>query len=382
MLRSVLAILSTLVILAGCTDAAVLAPDAGSPLLAKGGVKGPPGGGEDPEPGNYTLTDLGPGWAAGVSDAGIVVGTSDLGPTLWTPGPKVEPVPMGGFGAEGWVNGINSTGTWAIGGLWNDLTGQQATRWKLDDEDVLPGVTLPPLAGYDEASASGVNNEGQVVGSSWITDESLSQQATLWGVDQTSRVLPGLPGSTGSLAWGMNDSGHIVGKSLIASTGPRPLLTRAVLWIVDGGTITTIDLTDGGLTDDTGDNQATHVGEVHSGEIEITGTSFLGGERMGTIWTVNAATGARVAVLRPIPVGGTPSAINGQGEVLLTGPPRIWDRIAETTEELPALSKCGGRWARGLNEGGTVVGESRIKVKGKAQVQCATRHAVIWTKKP
>ena len=78
--------------------------------------------------------------------------------------------------------------------------------------------------------------------------------------------------------------------------------------------------------------------------------------------------------MRPIPVGNTPGAFNSQGEVLVTSPARVWDRIDGTEEELPTLSGNCSTSASNLNEAGTVVGQSRIKVKG----QC-TGHAVIWT---
>lgn len=97
---------------------------------------------------------------------------------------------------------------------------------------------LGDLRGGDFGRAYGINDAGQVVGSSGAATGS---RAFLWegGTMTDLGDLPG--GGDVSRAYGINEAGQVVGNSQVASTGPC-----AFLW--DSGTMTDLNtLIDPGL---------------------------------------------------------------------------------------------------------------------------------------
>lgn len=90
-------------------------------------------------------------------------------------------------------------------------------------------IELPTLGG-NNAAAVAINNRGQVVGASetgTATDCVPHYEAVLWGpkLDQIHR-LPPLPADTEAVPTGINDSGQVVGTSANCTSGP----VEAVLW--------------------------------------------------------------------------------------------------------------------------------------------------------
>ena len=78
------------------------------------------------------------------------------------------------------------------------------------------------MSGHAGSGATGINNHGQIVGSSW--QKVGSTRATRWE-QGTITNLGALPGDPESVALGINDAGQIVGWS-----GEFEFGTRAVLW--------------------------------------------------------------------------------------------------------------------------------------------------------
>jgi len=112
-------------------------------------------------------------------------------------------------------------------------------------------AALPTLPGGHNASAFGLNDQGQVVGFSEkgtpdptcvmaTPYQKLRFEAVVWETDGEIRKLRPLPGDTVSVAVGINDNGQAVGwsglcsntTSYVASTGP--FAPHAVLWDSDG----------------------------------------------------------------------------------------------------------------------------------------------------
>ena len=359
-----------------------------APQFAKKEGKGKPKPPPDPSS-TYTVVDLGPGSGSDISEGGDVVGGLDNEATLWTVGGGPEA--LGKFGeSRSWAGAINRGGTRAVGDA--NVGGQrQAVLWKLKEPGMLGTVLYGPYGTYG-GYASGVNDSGQAVGQSY-NGSSLFGKAVLWEADGNAVELPielltVLEGGevliregAGGWAIGINNSGHIVGKIFF----DYPLRFRAVLWIVtydangfvtygadEKAVIDVIDLTED--SDESGDNHAAAVTEVSNGAIQIAGYSALGGERFSTIWTVNPANPAGFTVDRTIGYVGSPNAMNNNGEVAVSQA-KVWDVAARSVEALPTLSNSCRAAARGINDVGTVVGQSQIKVKGRC-----TDHTVIWTK--
>jgi probable HAF family extracellular repeat protein len=98
---------------------------------------------------------------------------------------------------------------------------------------------LPTLGG-DNGFATGANNHRQVVGwaentvedSSCVLPQKLQFHATLWGPDLDQvRELPPLPGDSTSAATGINDEGQVIGISGACGTAVGGVSARhAVMW--------------------------------------------------------------------------------------------------------------------------------------------------------
>jgi probable HAF family extracellular repeat protein len=165
----------------------------------------------------YTLTDLGKGLASDINSSGQVAGTdyysSPVGAILWT---GTTPAILGSLlgGAFSGVSGLNDTGQ-VIGT--SSLTGgemRHATIWN--------GTAVTDLGtlGGSSSSAIGINNSGQVVGWSHTSGD-LSVHATVWS-GATLTDLGTLAGGMYSEARDINSSGEIVG---VSSSGVRNLAT-------------------------------------------------------------------------------------------------------------------------------------------------------------
>lgn len=276
-----------------------------------------------------TARDLGtlPGYtsseALGINAAGQVVGTSSdmesqSRPFLWDDGVMTSLGTLGG--SRGTAHGISNTGL--IVGESEDATHtMHAFVWENGAmTDLGPGVAFaindqgqavgcgyptspaPPChavlwraggmtdlgtLGGHSGSAYGINNAGQVVGSSLAPDGFM--HAFLWQ-DGTMTDLGGLPGYQFSVAWDINDRGQVVGSSY-GDDGT----THAVLW------------ENGGVRDlgNLGGRAATAFGINGAGQ--VVGISFSADGRMRPfMWQ----DGVMTVLPAPGDTGGAASDIN------------------------------------------------------------------------
>ena len=213
---------------------------------------------------SVTVRDLGtlPGYtsseALGINAAGQVVGTSSdmqsqSRPFLWDDGVMTNLGTLGG--SRGTAHGISDTGLivgesedsthtmhaflWENGAMTDLGTG---VAFAVNDQGQAVGCGYPTspappchavlwqagrvtdlgTLGGRSGSAYGINNVGQVIGSSFAPDGFM--HAFLWQ-DGTMTDLGGLPGYQFSVAWDINDVGQVVGSS-----DGQDGTTHAVLW--------------------------------------------------------------------------------------------------------------------------------------------------------
>jgi probable HAF family extracellular repeat protein len=171
----------------------------------------------------YTLTDLGPGAAFGINDAGQVVGVGGTTATIWN---GTTPTPLGILpGQAGSVaNAINNAGQ-VVGLSYNSGGTQQAVIWN----GTIP-TALGTLPGGTGSYATAINRNGLVAG---VTQTAVVNTtiATKWnGTTPTALgtlVATCNGGGCVNEAHGINDAGQVVGISQIQT---------AVIW---NGTIPT-----------------------------------------------------------------------------------------------------------------------------------------------
>jgi len=123
---------------------------------------------------------------------------------------------LGGYYSAG--TDISADGSKICGYAANPLAEMRAFR-------LVSGVAteLPPLAGYSESQAWGINDAGQVVGASVLGN---SQRATLWNA--TTPIDLGAPeGALGSVAVQIGETGAIAGYSIVTGPSYRALTFAA-----------------------------------------------------------------------------------------------------------------------------------------------------------
>jgi probable HAF family extracellular repeat protein len=159
----------------------------------------------------------------GLNDSGEIIGYVPSGGTylaaVWQSGAVTVLAPPNG--ASRWVmTGINTAGDisgYALG------SSQGAVLWQAG------AITTLATLGGSGGSATGLNNEGQVVGDSQTATGLI--EAALWqnGTASNLGALPGAKGATStsalSIAYGINDNGQIVGVSATATS-----INHAFLW--------------------------------------------------------------------------------------------------------------------------------------------------------
>jgi probable HAF family extracellular repeat protein len=240
------------------------------------------------------------------------------------------------------------------------------------------GVLTPlsPLkAGYN-AIPFGLNNRGQVIGfaengtndKTCLTGGTPSQviqfEAVIWEPNGEIRELPRLKGDTVGFAWGINDNGQVVGSSGLCSNTaipPNPNGLHAVLW--ENGSA--IDLGNLGGTS----NVAASIN--NRGEVVGGAQSSIDGTIHGFLWTKQ--TGMQDLGAFPGAIVTAPAccnAINDRGEVVgfsidgttFTFRALIWkDKVPM---DLNTFIPKGSPWylqaALSINESGEIVGYGSI----------------------
>ncbi len=215
---------------------------------------------------HYSVVELGElggtaGSANGINDRGWITGADNLPgdltsmATLWVNG---STIPLGNLG------GPNSAVAWpvksdngVIVGISEtadaDPTGEYFSCWPFFAAGTPTGqickgfrwqngqmTALPPFPGGYSSYATGVNNQGQIVG--WAENgvhdstcdpsfQILQFRAAIWQPDGTMKELPPLPGDSTSAATAINDIGQVVGISGDCGIAVGGVSARhAVLW--------------------------------------------------------------------------------------------------------------------------------------------------------
>jgi hypothetical protein len=213
--------------------------------------------------------------AKDLNDAGVVVGLdgeldSQLGPGLhamrWNPDGSSSELPLVESATDHVAEGINTDGVVVGWALFPPLDHSQAIRWDQQGVHVLPGT---------HGVAYDVNDGGTVVG--YVETPGLLPAK--WSPDGTLTVLPLPQGTTFGFASGINNQGQVVGTAG-SSNGPEQFLS-AVIWAPDGTSIVipnsenaeAVKVNDGGLV----------VGYVEDASLGVTwrpAVVWLHGERV------------------------------------------------------------------------------------------------------
>lgn len=364
---------------------------AGGAWAGKDGKPGKPPGGNGEES-DYKVTDLGTldggkkssSAARDISVNGQVVGWSDDGQqtlaTLWT-------VSVDGYMLDvqslGTLEGQTSSEAYAINQDGTIVAGHAGTIeypvpvcWNLSDSLI---TELDPLNGFPYGVAYDVNNNGEIAGISETFDGELPvYYATLWDDTYNPTELPSLDENGGqSRALGINNDGDVVGMSWVwvDVNGEEHYLFHAVLWWNTGTGYQVCDLHEWDY-DISHHSQAYAITDRENGSVEITGERhlFSGG---ATVWTVDLSTCD--VTTRDLGLPAYAWDINDAGEVVgqdhSTGfaRPVVWSAENEfVVLPLLTLLKKGSGSAEGINAGGQIVGWSK---SGR------TSRAVLWTKK-
>ncbi|MFC3711307.1 PEP-CTERM sorting domain-containing protein [Sphingoaurantiacus capsulatus] len=179
----------------------------------------------------YTLTDIGdlPGGANnsqayGINNLGQVVGSSNgtngqVG-FVWTNGVMTAlPNLPGGNNYNSAARSINDSGQIVGTGVGLGASGQAVNRGVIWQNGVATSMGDLP-GGNDYSLAYGINNSGQVGGTSAATTFTTS---ALWQ-NGSLTDLGDLPGASSSQGFAINSSGHVVGQSVVGGQ------TRATLF--------------------------------------------------------------------------------------------------------------------------------------------------------
>jgi probable HAF family extracellular repeat protein len=245
---------------------------------------------------------------------------------------RVTDIASFGAGSFVGVTGINNHGmvVGAIDGnafVWSDSTGI---------------VYLPPLSGYQNSLAWGVNDAGQVVGQS--ESGGYQWRATLWqaGVPSTDiGVLPSGEFTPSSYACAINSSGQVVGGTTSSQGYDNPFLWTAANGIEGIGGNGSFDSYAAGINDG-----GTAVGARN-------GRAF--------IWT--RSTGVQDIDVTGPAMNCAASDINNSGQVLgyfwssTAGPAFVWQEGLGAFF-LPSLGPQSDVLAEDINDLGEVVGGS------------------------
>jgi probable HAF family extracellular repeat protein len=234
-------------------------------------------------------------------------------------------------GADSFATSVNNNGQ--VAGFSSVAGGyRNATLW---DE------TLSKLPGRDDYSeAWAINDQGQVAGISWSSDNDLTR-ATVWN-GTTSTKLGVLSGVDASHARAINDNGQVAGWSITDGTA------RATVW--NGTTPTNLGTPSGA--------DATYARAINNSG-QIAGWSTTDGNTHATIWNGTTATdlgtltggnaSAALAINEKDQVAGRSTFLAGSFAYHAT----TWDG-----GKITDLGTLGGDYseARAINEAGLVVG--------------------------
>ena len=236
-------------------------------------------------------------------------------------------------------------------------------------------AALPTLPGGNNGQAYWLNDEGQVSGfaengtpdSTCVAPfQVLRFEAVIWGPKGEIRELRPLKGDTVGFAFGINDKGQVAGTSgLCSNTTPGPVNPggpHAVLWESDGSAI---DLGNLGSAP----NDATSVND--RGEVVGTAQSPEDGTLHTFLWTQD--TGMQDLGAFPgavVTVAPCCHTLNNRGEVVgfsidgttFSSRALVWQGKVpkDLNDFIPAGSPWYLQWAASINDAGEIVGWGTI----------------------
>jgi len=356
---------------------------------------------------HYSVVELGElggtaGSANGINDRGWVTGADNLPgdltsmATLWVNG---STIPLGNLGgpnsAVAWPVKNNNGVIVGISELPDaDPLGENFSCWPFFAAAVPTGrickgfrwqngqmTPLPPFPGGYSSYATGVNNQGQVVG--WAENgihdptcdpsfQILQFRAAIWEPDGTMQELPPLPGDSTSAATAINDLGQVVGISGDCGIAVGSVSAKhAVLWRnaipIDLGNIGG----DAWNTPTAINNQGIVIGFANTGPGTLrTFEAF--------IWT--QAAGMKPLGLLPGDIRSEALGINEKGQVvgLSRGGPHLFRAFLRQNNELfdiNQLTLSGSPfllYAGDIDQQGHIVGEALDLDTGEAPGFLAT----------
>jgi len=350
----------------------------------------PPGGnGEDSE---YKVTDLGTldggkkssSAARDISGNGQIVGWSDDGQqalaTLWTVSAEGDwtPQSLGTLGDQtpSEAYAINQDGTMVVGHT-GTLDYPVPVYWELSDG---PTTKLFPLDGFSYGVAYDVNNDGKIAGVSSFVGDPYVYAATLWKENQDAIGLLPLDNGESSRALGINNNGDVVGMSWVWVDGHY--LHHAVLWWYnsesEGYEVCDLHVWD---YDNSHRSQAYALTDRKNNIVKIIGERHLfpAGTPLVTVWELNLESECYVSGV-PQDLGQPAYAadINDAGDVVgqdhstRSTQPVVWSAENQMEMVVLPLLKGGSGIAVGISEERQIVGWSEVR---------GGKHAVLWTKK-
>lgn len=280
------------------------------------------------------MTDLGTMAPAAINRRGQIVGQN----VLWQDGESLDLGGLGGLPSETSAVGINDRGQ--VVGTSRTSDGRlHAFLW-------LDGVMIDLVPDHETSRSIAINDRGQVLGA-----YSGGSGAFLW--EDGVMVDLGTLGGATTEPRALNDRGQVVGASLTA-TGDE----HAFLW--EGGRMTDLGTLDERYSGAIGINERGQVvGRVYTNTFEPSAwRAFLW--QSGTMTDLAA---------------GSPVALNERGEVVINfhqGSLAVLWRAGELVE-LGGLAPYSSSFANDMNRHGQVVGES--------EATDGAPHAFLWLEK-
>jgi probable HAF family extracellular repeat protein len=176
--------------------------------------------------------------ARDINNASQVVGASDGHSFVWDSvnGMTDLGVPPGFLGS--YPVDINETGQVAVSA--HDLSGYHNSTFLWDAANGMTALGAGPA--YTDSHAADINEAGQVVGSQWDASTQI-HPAFLWTPDSPNSLtgsftdLGMLPGDSDSNASGINNAGQVVGTSLGRGVDEWGYYPHAFLWDAAGGMV-------------------------------------------------------------------------------------------------------------------------------------------------
>ncbi len=279
---------------------------------------------------------------------------------------------------------INDGADVIVGSRSPDPWTSKPVRWTLSISGGWEIHSLPTIMDeLPDGSARDVNNDGVIAGEIFfITPDVKKRSAVVWDPDDIApTLLPALDGfdiTDYSKASGINNDGYVVGY---IKKQTEPLVRKAVLWVPTGSsgyTACSLHPEDPLALY----SSVSAVSEPVDGKVKVLGlTRFPDGPTDVTVWTltvngecpdVTEKTIEQIPELARFPM----NDINGRGDIVGQdishggARPVVWTQ--GTLVELPSLKGDHGS-AQGINNDGSMVGSTSA---GKGGF-----HAVRWTKR-